>query len=850
MGPSSRHAIPAGLALAVLLAALYLIPSARLGFWEPWETSLATLGRFVATTDGVSPFAPMRDGALLGRPWLETFLLSLGYRIGGGSEFGFRLPLALLMITAAMSGFVVFQRFFGTLRAFCVGALFGVAPVILLASTNLAGHAAYEAPVVITFMLACAILGGWDRVRPAATVLMGPALALCFWAGGVLGLAVPVAAIALFSVGARIPERKPAVVPLAVGLGITALGVVGPLLVFLEMGWGASKDVIGVCAALGVPLGILIAALPGSQARVLFHKVYTPIAAVLFCLLVGMPFATLVEAAGSVSEAIPYVLYTDFLSGRVLPEHVTFDVLIRLVGASAFPTVMLVPFGFAYLFRSFDGPDSETDDPSEGARSIKQLLTIWMITGFLVFGLGASLAGSYAFPLGFPMTAAVGLALGDRRFRDMLSRNLFTLYMAGLTGMMLLGMTSKDVRGAFNEDSGRPGPHVVFERLLTDGAVEFPPTYTFAHMKFFMLAWALVLVLTFGAPVMNLGRIGHMMHNAFAEPGSGLVGKVLGLFRRVLRPIGGLLLRVHDVLTGRLGVWHVASASVVMFTFAAASWGVHLAYVDVPDVTDHLSQKGLMDTFDRLNVEDGPLYVAGIDSNDNSYYLGEGRIERLNRIADLRGLFCEHEDRVFAVIPFDKLADAHFAVKSVRDGDECAEGLPFFVVDGRSSRYVLLSNQLDEAAGERDESVIAENVFTRETLPEGVELTDDEILVGGNTLRYVGHEMIDAIDSGEFTVTTYWEVIERPAANYEMFIHVDLGGNRLNGDHDPVHGYYPMRNWVPGEIVRDQFDIDVSRADPSGTYHVYLGFFRGDDRLEVVGSASQNRVLVDTIEVE
>ena len=91
-------------------------------------------------------------------------------------------------------------------------------------------------------------------------------------------------------------------------------------------------------------------------------------------------------------------------------------------------------------------------------------------------------------------------------------------------------------------------------------------------------------------------------------------------------------------------------------------------------------------------------------------------------------------------------------------------------------------------------------------------------------------------------MTTYWEVLSRIPSDAEMFIHVDFGGNRINGDHKPVGGKYPMQYWVPGDIIRDVHSMPVSRADKSGDYTVWGGFFRGDDRLKVSPRVGDDRV--------
>ena len=862
-GPTST--VVGAVVVAGVLALLYLIPASTLGFWEPWETSLATLGRHLATTDGVSVFAPMRGDTLISRPWLQTALLSAGYTIGGGSELGFRVPLALLNILASVFAFFVMNRFFGAVRAASAALLFGATPIVLLSSTSLAGQAVYEAPLVLTLMSLAALAGDWERPRPLFAVLFWVFLADCLWAGGIIGLSLPLTVAALFAVGTQDEEYagSPRLLWLFAAGMVLAITVVWPLLRVPEVGWDETKDWVGVGAALGGPVALLLAMGPGSRIRQVIHPIATPVGVVLFVALVGVPLSALLGATESGHEAAQFLLYQDFLTGRVLPEHVTYDVHIRLIGASAFPAVIFVPFAFAWVLRTYETRSDDTDDQPDGPRYFKLLMALWMGAGFLTFGLSASLAGNYGFPLAFPMVATAALALGDQKFRAALMDQRIVFHLVGLAAFLLLAMTSKDVRGTFDEEMGRPGPHVIFERLLTDGAVDFPATYAFENISLFMLLWTLMIVVSFAAPIDNLRRLGHtldtMLPAADSAP-SGRIAKlrarIVSLARRILGLGARLLLALHAAIEPRVraarrGV-SVAAACMVLFTASTVAWAFHLAFIDVPGVTNHLSQKGMMDTFADLSGDpDSLLYVAGINENDNSYYLGEGNVERLNRVGDLRETFCESEARAFAVIEFDDLAEAHSSARETREGDgPCDPAQPFYVVDGRSTRYVLLSNELHADAGETDQSVIAENVFTMETLPEGAVVVDDEVLIDGK-LRLVATQIDpNPIDRGDLTISAYFEVLEQPTSNYEAFIHVDYGGNRINGDHDPVHGYYPMRNWVVGEIVRDSYTVEVSRADRAGVYDVHYGFFRGDDRLEVVGSASDNRMFLGTVTIE
>lgn len=855
-------AIGSALLLAIL-AALYLLPASSLGFWEPWETSLASLGRQLGESPDMDPFRIVRGGDVVLRPWLEAYLLRLGHGLGG--ELGYRLPFTLLNLFAALFTFGTLSRLFGTIRAFLAALAFGIAPAVVLSSASLAGDAVGIAPITVATVALGSVAA--RRGEGAAWMLPigGVALALCVWGHGVLGFAVPIGTMAVFSAG-TLDDRSSGGIVLAglVGAVVTLLVGVGlPGMAVLELGWDTSKDLFGVGIAVALPLALLLGTAPRSRARHLLDPIGAPIAVLLFAGLIAWPLSSWIGQEGW-AEAL---LYRTPLNRRMLPDHVTFDQLIRLVGASVYPMTLLVPLGFAYLVRTARGDERETNDDHDDARAFKQLLVLWMGVGFAVLGLSASLAHVYLVPAVLPLCAGSALALTDDRWLKSLSLNRIVFHTIGLVSLLLLLVTSKDMRGTYDLELGRPGPHFFFEFLLLDGDVAFPDDYAFRAMSLFVLGWGAIVVLFFADPlgVLRGWRDGIRR----IRPGtSDDAGRVRRWYRRSLE--GGFLGTLRSSAERSVSLiinvveraWNRATGggmgnriTAVAFSLLALGWMVEVVMHDLPNVTNHFSQKGLLTTFEELAPEGTPLYTAGISDDDQSYYMTGTNLEPLARIEDLRGLFCEAEGPVFAVLPFGRLAEAHYEVRhavggrrgEVEDGENCEAGLDFYVVDGRSNRYVLVSNVLPE--GREDESVIGEHVFAPDALPPEAEEPAEVVTVDGK-LRLVAVELQPReIDSGDLTVAAYWEVLERPSSNYEVFIHVDRGGNRLNGDHDTVGGHYPMRYWVPGEVVRDSFVIDVSRADAAGVYIAWYGFFRGDDRLVVDPPRSDNRVNLGEIRV-
>lgn len=841
--------------LLLLLAPLYVFPAGSLGFWEPWETDIASLAWLVATDDTQSIFAPVRDGAFVARPWLETALAVLGYRLGEGDELWFRLPFALLHLATLGFAWLLLERTFGAVRAFFATLLTGLAPAVLLGSFHLAGDATAFAPLALCLLSATyAARSASPLLRPALLVFAGAALGFCAWGMGIAGVAIALGTLGLTAVGVRandLSEKEGRLLfPFRVAGGVVAMVAVlwpvlnvwvtgldlaegeGGLSATMAAGWSVWKELAAVWIAVGVPAGLLLAAVPGSGLRRLWHPVATPVGLLLALLLVALPLARISAVLEPVGDedawALPFLVHQSILTERVLPDHVTFDVLIRIAAFGIYPTVMLVPFAFGYLVRTSEPAFEATDDTGEDARLVKHTLLLWAGLAFVIGGLAATLAKQVSFPIALPVCTAAALALTDRRFMAWLLERPAVRYAAGFTAIFLLLVLSKDIRGTFNEELGRPGPHVLFESLLLDGKVQFPDSYAFGRTSAFVGLWLLGLVVAFLPPLRWLRSA---LPDADAAAPEGRMGR--WVHGSVLVPTTRVVVRLDDALTQRTSRVPAGVLPLVFLSATIWAWSAQLAFVDTPRVTHHFSQKGLIDTYERFAREGEGLWTVGWAGGNATYYLRDERVERRARVSDIVDLFCDaqaEERRVFAVIRADALPEAYQALReTTREGCAFAD-VP--VLDGRSSRYLLLSNELHEDRGEVQESVIAANVFTDETLPEDVvrpevrTVVDGRIELAGSSLR--------TLEGGKWLeVTTYWRVLDRPRHAYKSFIHVDFGGNRLNGDHDLVEGSFPMNRWVRGDIVRDVYQIKVSRADRAGEYTVYYGFFRGDDRLRV-----------------
>jgi hypothetical protein len=73
-------------------------------------------------------------------------------------------------------------------------------------------------------------------------------------------------------------------------------------------------------------------------------------------------------------------------------------------------------------------------------------------------------------------------------------------------------------------------------------------------------------------------------------------------------------------------------------------------------------------------------------------------------------------------------------------------------------------------------------------------------------------------------------------SDWTVFVHVEREGYRLNADHPPAAGRHPTSAWRTGELIVDAFRKTVPLEAPPGRYEVWVGLYRGNDRLPVVAA--------------
>ena len=76
-------------------------------------------------------------------------------------------------------------------------------------------------------------------------------------------------------------------------------------------------------------------------------------------------------------------------------------------------------------------------------------------------------------------------------------------------------------------------------------------------------------------------------------------------------------------------------------------------------------------------------------------------------------------------------------------------------------------------------------------------------------------------------VALYWQAQSPPTRALTAFLHLYSTDGKLWSQHDapPLRGTYPTANWSPGEIIVDQFDMEIPADMPVGTYSLFIGMY-------------------------
>lgn len=313
--------------------------------------------------------------------------------------------------------------------------------------------------------------------------------------------------------------------------------------------------------------------------------------------------------------------------------------------------------------------------------------------------------------------------------------------------------------------------------------------------------------------------------------------------------VGQVLLAVPFGVVLALGVARVSyfamtslrGASLVPMLLSAVVLAAWMVVRFHPQASTHFSPREVYDTYNALAQSDEPLGEYQVGGRAAAYYARSQELVELRSESDAL-TFLARPGRVWLALPTEQLAqlDRSYRQRASRH---------LFVADARNARVVLATNQPIE--GRADENRLAG--FVLDAPPAMQHRVDASF---DRRIELLGYDLAlpggDSVGPGQsFAVTWYWRCVTPVPGGYQPFLHIDGFGQRLNGDHEPVEGHYPIRMWSEGDVVVDRHELRVPANFPPGDYTFYIGLYSGESRLEVVEGPEDdaNRVAAGRLRV-
>ncbi len=875
--------------VAVVSAVLFFGNLGRIGIWEPWEANEI----FVANeyldrgepTPSSDPTAsswnwavPTYEGKTVARPLLKTWLIGLGGDTSGelsvGSlELKARGAIAVLVWAFVLIGFWWTRRRFGTAAALLSGLAFSSFPVVFMGVHNLATEMVF----VVTTSLA---LIAWFELQYTDTkkwlwaAALGVALALSFLDQRLVGLylvLIIMAAHAATEVAFESSHRKEPLIGKP-ELGACAAAIVAVLGV-LAVGYFVSKGADGsamfkphVLQWFGVLIPLLLAAAGFALARK--TKAVQTLLSPPMALAFGIPIITLSVVAFAYGSANPtllkngeifgqipvlrYLLENHIFGNSLAVKHMTFDLWVRQIGFAIVTWVGVAPLAVGYLARA-SRKTADDKNPTEPSIVARRFLLVWMVFAALVM-MGAAAFNHYFYPAYFPIAVGIGVMLVDTKFWKEMRKEPLVLLAMGFTAITIVMMVGKDLERF-------PARFVEVYTVMQE-KLDLKDDFSFGKiMKVLKYGLMLLLMVHFFGLVSWVGLTWQRRSDilsALRHPLTRFKGWIAGSARvspsedraadkEAYRAEAGWLSKVAQFVETPTGF---PILLVVACLIATATYIVEF----IPEITNHMSQRGVFETYVKSAEKDQKLWSYDVASRDVSVYLKD--VKKVGSATDFRKMF-ESPERAYAVIPRDNLARINYEIRK-----DTHKNLA--VLDARSSRLLLVSNQLD--LDEKDYNYVAESIIEDPSVIQNQLLFD---LKGekvhptfDDQLEMVGYSFNHKPDSdgyvsykwGETAVIDYFfKVKKRVPGNQKIFLHADTPGNRISGDHYPNDGDFPTNYWLEGDIVRSRQNLKIEDYSSPGIYTLNFGFYIGSKRMAVQPRAAHdggNRVPVAKIRVK
>ena len=136
---------------------------------------------------------------------------------------------------------------------------------------------------------------------------------------------------------------------------------------------------------------------------------------------------------------------------------------------------------------------------------------------------------------------------------------------------------------------------------------------------------------------------------------------------------------------------------------------------------------------------------------------------------------------------------------------------------------------MDEAGSVVGDRTTLDYVRVQEAAPEPL-VPGREVMANlGDVVTLLGYDQDATVtQAGEsLGIRLYWTAETDMEMDYTVFIHLVDESGKIWGQSDswPEKGFYPTSYWDLGEVIRDEHDVPIDPATPSGVYHVQVGMY-------------------------
>jgi len=796
--PSVTPKLFRGLTIAaiVLLAGSVLLRLSAYGIWDPWELSVADAARKLGEgTQGDS------------HPSWTLRLVQASFAMFGTREWAGRLPMALCGLGLLASVGLWVRRYAGSRAGLYAALALGTTPLFLLHSRQMVGATpAFLAAALVAIGACNAVFGPRDTNEPTYATWGWLTLALL---GGVFGT---------FSAGAMLTVAP-------------SLGAVSAVMLLS----GTLFDGESEHRAPGPTRG-------ASRASTRERRTagFLVLAATL---VVGALIARSIWHHGAE--------YSVWTGGAPLDEAVpTYERIIAQLFHGLAPWSAAAPIAIGGVLW--------TTAPTRADGPLRLICVVWGALAYAAVTIYLSAYGAAAFPAPAAIIIIIALWLSDleERTDSFWPEFVVVFLMVGLIirdyalyptspfdGLGLVNATAPEKfnpKGSWSIAFGLFGIALLLSCMATRerGALDFRAPYrglvaswrrSFGHR-----GWLVVAALVW------LGLVIFGAISVINPPGV----RMTSIARRIGRAAGAAALLLPVVLAlGQLAFHEsrrIARARHLPLLVAALGIGIYASQVFLPKLSAHLSPREVFDVFEKLAGEKEPLAQHQVQGRAAAYYVRR-EVEDIANEAELV-TYLDSPGRRWALMPSERLPDVDVAFRR-------KTGRHLFVPNAENARVSLVANTpIDKVS---DENPLAKYVLRTPPTPQH--------RLGSNfdgKIELIGYDLElpqkDYVGAGQtFTVTWIFRAMQGNLGTYQTFLHVDAEGQRINGDHDPVDGMYPVRLWNLGDIVVDRQRVSVPATTPPGTYTMYTGFFRGETRLKVLSGPKDDadRVLAGTIQI-